>query len=122
MTRVWSSVEEFQAQAMSLGAKVLFLKWNDDKLSQHNGKFYSVSKNIKATFEPLHFSGLFWTWNSVNGLTSVHVNTKCREKFCQLTFARVVELEAKTQWVQRIFYIAFEYLCSQIDHTKNQSF
>ena len=70
-------------------------------------------------FEPLHFSGLFWTWNSVNDLTSVHVNTKCREKFCQLTFARVVELEAKKQWVQKILYIAFEYLCSQIDYTKS---
>ena len=87
-----------------------------------NGNFCSASKNIKESCQTLHFSGLSWTWNSVNGLTSVHVNTKCREKFCQLTFARVVELEAKTQWVQRIFYIAFEYLCSQIDHTKIQSF
>ena len=31
---------------------------------------------------------------------------KCNaEKFCQLTFARVVELEAKTQWVQSLFYL-----------------
>ena len=83
-------------------------------ISQNKWKIsFHLKKYIKESFETFHFSAksyfilYFWTWNSINGLTSVHVNTKCREKFCQLTFARVVELEAKTQWVQSLFHIAF---------------
>ena len=78
---------------------------------KHNKWKISIHfKKSKESFETLHFSAkfhlilYFWTWNAINGFTSVHVNTKCREKFCQLTFGRVVELEAKTQWVQSLFY------------------